>query len=162
MDAATLRELLDYDQKTGAFTWRLRTGPNAPQGDRAGCVNGRGNVRIKIRGRFYLAHRLAWLHTHGEWPPHEIDHINGVRSDNRLVNLRLATRSQNQRNIALRRDNKSGVKGVTWHKEAHKWQAQIQVKGRNMYLGRFERLEDAADAYKRAAINLHGDFANLG
>lgn len=162
LDATTLRELLNYNAETGTFTWRVRMGPNAPEESKTGCANKRGNVRIKIKGRHYLAHRLAWLYVHGEWPPDEIDHINGIRSDNRIVNLRPATRSQNQRNIGRRSDNSSGVKGVTWHKHARKWQAQIQTNGKNVYLGRFDNVSDAAEAYSRAAAERHGEFANIG
>lgn len=162
MDASTLRELLDYDPESGEFTWRVSEGKRIKVGDKSGCPNWRGDVRIKIRGRFYLAHRLAWLHVHGEWPPHEIDHINGVRTDNRIANLRQATHQQNSCNKRRFSNNTSGVKGVTWHRHKQKWQAQIQSHGKNTYLGSFDRIEDAAEAYKRAAVTRHGAFVNLG
>ena len=97
------------------------------------------------------AHRLAWLYVHGVWPPHEVDHINGDRSDNRIANLRLATRQQNSENRhGAQSNSKTGLVGVSWHKRAGKWQAHIRVKGRTRYLGLFESTQDACMAYLQA------------
>src|SRR6185369_10895033 len=99
--------------------------------------NHQGYWRIFIYGKAYLGHRLVWLYVYGEWPRGDIDHVNRTRSDNRLCNLRVATRSQNLGNMGRRPVNTSGYKGVTWHKRAEKWLAQISVNRKNIYLGLF-------------------------
>ncbi len=174
ISASTLRSMLDYDQETGALTWRARTPdmfkggirPKASScscwntqfaGKEAGAVNGSGTRIIRINGRLYLAHRLAWLWMTGEWPKEEIDHVNRCPSDNRFLNIREATRSQNQANTLGK--NKSGVKGVYWNTKANKWLAQIRVNGRQQSIGYFDALEDAAAAYANAARETHGKFA---
>lgn len=154
-----LHELLDYDPATGKFTWRIRVAMRVHAGDMAGHQHAKGYVNIKVMKRFYPAHRLAWFHVYGVWPPNEVDHINGVRSDNRIANLRLATESENQANRKLDRNNTSGVKGVTWNKSCKKWQAQIKVHRVTRYLGVFEDKASAAQAYKAAADASFGSFA---
>lgn len=159
--ADDLRGLLDYDSHTGIFTWRTSPSRNIKIGDVAGGVQNRGYCRIRIHRRDYLAHRLAWLHVYGKWPPSEIDHSNGDKTDNRISNLRVATHSQNLANIRPHRDNACGVKGVRWHKRDRKWVAQIRVAGRERHLGNFECLRDAAEAYERAAIKYFQHFARV-
>ncbi len=161
LDAATLRELLAYDPETGVFTWRVRAS-NMPKGSVAGGLNGHGYILIWVRGRKYGAHRLGWLYTFGEWPPHEIDHINGARDDNRLANLRLATRAQNEANTRRSSRNTSGVKGVSWHKRTSTWRAHIVVNGKQKHLGHFTSINAAAAAYQTAAATHFGEFANPG
>lgn len=146
--------LLSYDERSGVFTWRK-------SGSRAGKVQSRGYVQILIRGRAYYAHRLAWFYVHGEWPPSQIDHINCEKADNRIANLRLATRSQNQANRGVQPNNTSGFKGVTWCGPRGKWRAEIKVNRRKVCLGSFERLEDAAVAYEHAAKRYFGEFARI-
>lgn len=161
LTAETLRELLDYDPKTGMLAWRVaRSGTNGI-GSIAGCVNENGYRRICIHGRRFLAHRLAWLYVHGVWPANEIDHINGVRRDNRLANLREATRSENKRNEGANTRNTSGFKGVCWNKRERKWTAEIVVNGKRSFLGLFSTPKAAHVAYCAAAKRLHGKFARV-
>lgn len=156
--ADDLREILDYDPLSGGFTWRVSVG-GVMRGSRAGCHDGQGYIHIAIRRRKYKAHRLAWLHVHGGWPPYQIDHINGHRDDNRLSNLRLATGSQNNWNAKRRRDNTSGVKGVSWDARSGNWQAQIMINGKGKHLGFFSTKEQAASARLFAERKFHGEYA---
>jgi len=128
-------------------------------GDIAGSMMSHGYRRICIDNRVYLAHRLAWLYMTGEWPKHQIDHINGNKNDNRHVNLREATNSENMRNTGKRSDNSSGFKGVYWNSEKMRWSAQISYNGRHKSLGTFDTAEEAHVAYRSASEKLHGQFA---
>ena len=158
IDAPELRRLLSYDPETGEFRWRVsRRGVTA--GALAGTLNHQGYWRIFIYGKAYLGHRLVWLYVYGEWPQGDIDHVNRTRSDNRLCNLRVATRSQNLGNMGRRPVNTSGYKGVTWHKRAEKWLAQISVNRKNIYLGLFNCPIAAHAAYIAKARSLFGEFA---
>lgn len=109
------------------------------------------------RGKSYKAHRLAWLYMHGELPDKSIDHINGLKTDNRIANLRLATNAQQKQNRPRNLNNSSGYKGVA--RAETKWRARINANGRHYYLGRFDTPEDAHNAYVAAAHRLHGEFA---
>ena len=158
LTAKRLRELLHYDRKTGAFTWRSSgKGRRSAKGLAAGCssaANGHHRYwRIRVDGVLYHAHRLAWFYVHGEWPPQHTDHKE-TRSDG-LRNLRPCTVSQNLANTGLRADNTSGFKGVTRAAGSASWRAQIQAA----YLGSFADPKDAARAYDREAIRRFGKFA---
>lgn len=115
-----------------------------------------GYLAGSIAGFPRLAHRVAWLVTHGYWP-HEIDHINGDRADNRLVNLREVTRKVNSENHAIPRNNTSGAPGVFYHKASGRWYARIAKK----YLGMFTTFEEAL-AVRKAAESEHGYHPNHG
>lgn len=106
-----------------------------------------------------MAHQLAWLLSHDEWPPRNIDHIDMDRANNRLSNLRLATPSQNGANRGRQKNNSSGLKGVAWNKGAKRWRAQIKANGKRRHLGYFDTAEEAHAAYQEAAASLFGDFA---
>jgi hypothetical protein len=151
-----LKELLNYDPETGVFTWAVKRAAVKP-GDIAGCTS-EGYWLIKVHGKMYQAHRLAWLWVHGAFPE-MIDHINGVTSDNRLCNLRAATNSQNQANSRMRVNNTSGHKGVVWDKQCRKWAARINVRNRRLYLGVFDNIDAASAAYSAAAKKYFGEFA---
>ena len=150
-----LKELLDYDPETGVFTWRVGRTGTAKNGSVAGSFDSDGYSQIKVDNRLYKSHRLAWLYVHGEFPLHQIDHINRVRTDNRIENLRPATNLENHQNQSKRRDNTSGVVGVYWHKRDRKWQASIRLNGRHIHIGCFDTIEKAAAARTRAKAKLH-------
>jgi HNH endonuclease len=157
-----LKERVSYDLDTGVFVWIETLGGKCRKGwpaGRLGTGKASGYVRITIDGREYKVHRLAWLWMTGEWPIEQIDHRNGNPSDNRWVNLRLATQSQNKANSGAYRNSKSGVKGVSWNKLARKWNSAIQVDGKQIHLGRFEKIEDALAAYQIAAKGNFGEFS---
>lgn len=129
-------------------------------GDIAGSLNTHGYVGIKVFGKLYLAHRLAYLYMLGETPD-EVDHINHIRADNRWVNLRDVTRSENCKNNSKRKDNASGVTGVHWKKRDSRWVAQIRVDKETLWLGQFVKFSDAVDARKNAEV-LYGFHENHG
>lgn len=159
LTAHRLREALDYDLETGVFRWKVST-PRAKTGTEAGVITNTGYRIISLDGVHHLAHRLAMLHVHGGWPQHQVDHINGVRADNRFANLREATPGQNTQNVGRRSTNTSGYKGVSPHKG--RWHARIVVNYQTIPLGYFSTPEEAHAAYCAAAKKYHGDFANNG
>lgn len=150
-----VQELLDYDADTGVLTWRTDR-PHVRAGSVAGCINSYGYVQIMVDGRCYRAHRLAWLLSYGEWPEAQVDHINGIRSDNRLCNLRAATAFENMQNVAVpNRGSASSLRGVTLHSNGKSWEARIQAHGKKTRLGTFATKEEAQAAYLRAKSSLH-------
>lgn len=142
--AEHLRSLLDYDPETGEFSWKYRENAHKSWNTRfagkpAGYITVIGYVRLCIEGKRYPAHRLSYLWMTGKEPPDLIDHINGNKADNRWLNLRSATKSENNRNAKLRQDNTSGVPGISWHNKVKKW--QIMIGGQ--HLGRTEDFFEA-------------------
>jgi len=113
-----LKSILSYDLQTGEFVWAEDVNPRAMKGYRAGTLRPDGYVQIRINGKLYLAHRLAWFYVYGEWPSCEIDHISRNRSDNRITNLRVGI-LVNRQNTPVRKDNKTGVKGVHWYQNRY-------------------------------------------
>lgn len=154
-----LKEWLDYDPETGEFRWaQSRDRGKVMKGRKAGCLHPDGYIKIRLFDRMYRCSRLAVLWMTGKMPEF-VDHIDRDRMNDRWVNLRVCTRSQNQCNRPKQVNNKSGYKGVLWHKQRQKWWARIGYCGQVKSLGFFDSLEDAAAAYVRAAEKLHGEFA---
>jgi hypothetical protein len=154
-----LRETLSYNPETGVFTWLKWRGAHAKAGSEAGATDSKGHRQIRFKMRLYLAHRLAWVMTHGRWPDREIDHINRNRSDNRLSNLRECSHRENSANRSMYKNNKSGVLGVCYYPKYQKWVAYIRADGRHKSLGYFDSLEDAEKARKDAEATFYGKFA---
>lgn len=157
IDIKTVRNLLDYDAETGLFRWRVSRGGTAQPGVVAGTRHTEGYTRINVDGNFHYAHRLAWAFVYGVQPSGEIDHINGDRADNRIVNLRDLSCLGNNRNKRLLDENRSGVCGVSWHKKAKKWMATIGVGNKQVYLGLFATVEDAKAARDAASVRYSFD-----
>ena len=158
----SLKELLSYDPETGVFVWRVSKGA-AKAGSEAGGVNDRGYIQIRINRKPYFAHRLAWLYVHGYFPEHDIDHVNGIKTDNRLSNLRESSRQCNMQNQCMKSNNTSGIPGVCWHKAAKKWQAKIQISGKRIHLGFHETKKAAAAAryqFEQDCQDWHCDARN--
>lgn len=156
--AERLREVLHYDPETGAFTWLVSLG-RVRAGAVAGEITRQGYRLIQIDGQRYPAHRLAWFYMTGAWPADEVDHRNTVPGDDRWANLREATSAQNSWNTPKRRNNTSGVKGVTRHPKSGKWHARIRVNNGRVHLGYFTDINEAAAAYAAASKKFHGEFA---
>jgi len=154
-----LHQLLDYDPLSGIFTWKVKAAMRVMAGQLAGTLSPDGYIRICLDRKNYLAHRLAWLHVHGEFPPKHIDHINNLHADNRLVNLRCATHGENARNQGSKSNNTSGWCGVTFNIPAGKYQAQIGMAGERHNLGLYRSPEIAAAIYNHVVVQVHGEFA---
>ena len=156
---ARVREALSYDDDTGLFRWRETRNNNARAGQLCGRRrNSDGYLSVCLDGIATPAHRLAWFWAHGEWPPEEVDHINGDRADNRIANLRLATRVENMRNKGLPKNNTSGAKGVTRHGD--QWKAAAKVAGQYHYLGLFPSVEAAALRRREFVAAHFGQFVH--
>ncbi len=151
-----LKELVSYVATTGEFTW-LVSRSHGIKGGKAGSKMKSGYMALQVDGVRYFSHRLAWFYVHGVDPDFEIDHINGSRSDNRLCNLRIATRSENMTNLrAAKKDNvSSGLLGAYRNKKTSKWVSQIRVLGKIKHLGCFLTAEAAHDAYLSAKREHH-------
>jgi hypothetical protein len=138
-----LRELLHYDEATGIFT-RIKVSSNAKVGDIAGSLNSQGYLVFNVDGCLYSAHRLAWLYVRGSWPIHGIDHINGIRNDNRFVNLRDVSQTENMHNLQRANCNsKTKVLGVHWCKKEMKYIAQISINYKKIRIGAHETIDEA-------------------
>lgn len=152
---ARLAELLSYDPETGVFRWIKPTSNRVRAGSVAGRNHGNGYLRISLDKQSYYLHRLAWLWIHGEFPTGEVDHRDGVRSNNRASNLRAAEHRENAQNQPLKVSNTSGRHGVSWSKLHDRWAAYIHVAGRKRHLGLFDDLDSAGRAYLKAKAELH-------
>lgn len=156
-----LRQLFSYDATTGVLYWNIPKSNRVKSGDVAGCAKGRvanQHLAVSIDGRSYKVHRVVWCMSTGEWPTSSLDHKDGNPFNNRLSNLRECSSSENSFNRGPQRTNTTGFKGVTLDKTG-KFQAQISVNRRYIYLGRFSTALEAHAAYEKAAIEFHGAFA---
>lgn len=140
---------LCYCPETGHFRWK-------GNGKAAGYIDAGGYRIIGLGGKMHKAHRIAWLITHGRFPLQQLDHINQVKSDNRIENLREASHGQNAQNSTRAYANShTGVQGVGWHSQMRKWRARIYVAKKYVHLGLFDTKEEAAAAYIAAKEKLH-------
>lgn len=159
---AQLKEYLHYNPETGIFTWIKNPRNKNNIGGVAGTLHNPhkkdGYLQIKLHGYLILSHRLAWLYMTGNMPTHQIDHINGIKYDNKFSNLRECNNSQNHMNLGLRSNNKSGYKGVCYNKANKKWTAQCKFNGVYKFLGNYETPELASKAYVEYAKKECGEF----
>lgn len=167
MDCLTVERLkksLDYDPETGVFT-RLSTtnfNPKVVAHQRAGSLAPAGYRYVRIGKQRYAEHRLAWFYMKGVWPQEDVDHVNGVKDDNRFANLREATRSQNMANTKVQKNSTTGVKGVHFDKVNQRWVAHMRVDKRMKNLGRFDTVEEAIAVRAAAFEKVYGQFAHHG
>lgn len=155
-----LKQLLSYDPDTGVFVWIEHYRRPDMVGRIAGSLGGGGYICICVAGQKYKAHLLAWLFVHGSWPSRHLDHKNRVKTDNRIDNLREASKAQNEQNKGIRSSNTSGQTGVYWSGAAKKWQAYITVDQRARYLGVFTEKQQAIDVRLKAERQYFGEFAS--
>jgi len=177
---ATLRKLLSYDPGTGLMVWKRRSPEMFTDGSRytAEQVCTRWNTRFdgkpafetatslgyfggRVFGKIYFAHRVAYAIHHGAWPHGQVDHISGVKTDNRIANLRDVSHSENLRNAAISSNNTSGACGVSWNVATSKWRAQIRRNREQKHLGTFDNFDDAVAARAAAEVK-YGYHPNHG
>ena len=160
MNAEDLKNILSYDPIGGDFLWLCDSGARKVKGNIAGHLQ-HGYRKIQILGKKYSAHRLAFLYMTGELPPNQVDHINHVKDDNRWVNLRLSTYSENSKNHPMQKNNTTGIVGVNRDKRKSLWKAMITVNGKSIYLGRRKSLFEAT-CLRKIAENKYGFHPNHG
>ena len=156
IEHSRLVELLDYSPITGIFVRKVSLSNRTPVGSVAGSVN-KGYSYINVDGKRYAAHRLAWFYVHKTWPHGVLDHVNTDGTANAVGNLRLANKSTNGANRGLNKNNTSGFKGVSHHRDG--FVSRIRVAGRQLHLGSFTDPVLAAKSYDAAAIEHFGQFA---
>lgn len=161
LTANEVQTLFSYDPNTGLLTWRVSGKGRKGIGSEAGSPHNKGYKAVCVNYRRYLIHRIIWLIVTGSWPKEEIDHINGIRDDNRWNNLRQVTGHENKKNAKRYKNNTSGVTGVYWNKTISKWGAYIVVNNKMFYLGSFANKADAITKRKEMA-NEHNFHANHG
>lgn len=150
-----LIKILSYNKKTGLFKWLIKPCRNIRKGKVAGYHRSDGRRKIMIHGVKYYASRLAWFYVYGQWPENEIDHINGIRSDDRITNLRdVNTKINRENRHSSDRDNKTGFLGVTIIPSG-RYGAQIGNNKKTLRLGTYDTPEQAHQAYLEAKRKLH-------
>jgi len=171
-----VRQIFAYDENSGNLIWKNRpiehfatqracgTWNKRFAGKRAGHITAAGYILIEISGKPFLAHRLVWLYVNGNWPNNQIDHINGIRQDNRIFNLRDVLHKTNGKNTKMPSHNTSGHIGVSFHKKAKKWRAYIKVNQKNLHLGIFNSKADAIKARIEAQdrFEFHANHGRIG
>ena len=156
--AEELKKHLSYNPETGVFLRLTASGGKSKVGHPAGFLSDMGYLCIGINRKTYKAHRLAFLYVNGEWPIGDIDHINGIKNDNRITNLRDVSHQVNgfnQRNAHSH--SKSGILGVHWDQRTQKWRAQIKLHGKKKHLGLFQTAEEAHSMYLQTKRNHHSE-----
>ena len=152
-----IRDLFEYCD--GGLYERTNRGPRARIGARIGYLHPDGYRKVEICNMLFLEHRLIFMY-HKGFLPFQIDHINQVRNDNRIENLRAASQSDNQCNSGISKNNTSGIKGVSFIRSTGKWRAELKFQKIHYYLGCFIAIEDATEAIKRKREELHGEFCS--
>ncbi len=158
-----LKNRFIYDETIGRLVYKIPPSPNLrhKKGKPAGSKHQEGGYQVCYKRNVYLHCRLVWVYVYGIDPAElEIDHINGNRADDRIQNLRLATRAEQQWNVGKTQRNTSGYKGVSFYKRLNKWRADIRVEGKQKNLGYFATAKEANTAYQEAAKKLHKQFKN--
>jgi hypothetical protein len=158
MDFETAKSLFDYQD--GFLVWKKSIG-RVKAGKKVETVNNRGYVMFQFQKKHYCAHRIIWLLANGRMP-NMIDHIDGNKQNNLLDNLREVDNTLNHWNEWKRSTNKSGHKGVWWHKQSKRWEAACRVNGKQKTVGRYERIEDAIEAVRKFREQHHGEYTNHG
>lgn len=156
LTADQVRSLFNYDALTGDFSWKTLPRNSKSKKLIVGIKESLGYLRVKILGKKYTLHRVIWLWVYGSWPDEEVDHVNGIRDDNRLDNLRQSNRTMNNQNRHYAHsNNKLGLMGVYWNKQSSLYRASIQVNNHKIHLGSFRDPHQAHEAYLDAKRQIH-------
>ena len=156
-----LKELIDYNSETGVFTWKVSPARQVFSGDIAGTKRKDGYIQIKVKNELILSHRLVWIYMYGYLPKY-IDHINGQRDDNRIINIREVSNQQNSLNSKISKNNTSGIKGVYWDKSRNKWTVRLSIDGKCKFFKRFDDIDLAKLVIEEVRNKYHGKYANHG
>ena len=149
-----LKSLFNYNPDTGLFSRLIARNYKHKVGEIAGTISSKGYIHIGIDKKYYKGHRLAWLYVYGVLPKNQIDHINGIKTDNRLCNLREVTNSQNCQNKSeFNSKSKVGIKGIDF--KNNKYRVRIGINYKSIFIGQFKNLEDAKKALKDAVLKYH-------
>ena len=154
IEPSSLLDLFLYDADSGLLYWKKSM-------KLAGTKRKDGRMQVQVFGRVFLSHRIVWAIHHGSWPSFFVDHIDMDKMNNKISNLREATKEENSRNTKKKKTNTSGLKGVSFHRLSGKWRADINLGMKQVSLGLFCSKEDAYAAYCKASKDYHGDFSNL-
>jgi len=152
-----LQRLFRYEQETGNVYW-IAEGRGRIKKKAAGTIVRAGYIGIMIDGKRHYAHRIAWALHHGKHPVDQLDHINGIKTDNRIANLRQANNLQNGKNVKIKNNNTSGFPGVVLCKQTSKWRVMIKVNKKTIYFGRYKNLDDAIAIRKHAEKQYFGEW----
>jgi hypothetical protein len=161
LNLADLKEYFEYNPTTGNLIWK-KNWYQSKVGKIVNKIGKNGYIFLDFKTHRMYAHRVVFALFYDNWPDSHVDHINGIKHDNRISNLRLASPSQNLHNMKSHPRNTSGVKGVYWNKQKKKWQAQIRANGKVRNLGRFNDIKDAESVVRKFREELHGEFTNHG
>ena len=160
MKSSNIQDYLNYDPDTGNITWSYGRGNGVKKDTIAGYINDSGYRHIKFKGKLYLAHRICWFLYYGKEPDLQIDHINHVRDDNRIVNLREVSNLDNHHNKSKNANNTSGYTGIALQPSGN-WRAYITIKGKYKNLGTYKDINDAITARKEEE-EFYGFHSNHG
>ena len=152
-----VKQLFDY-HSDGYLVWKIKSSFRTNKGDKAGSVNSQGYEQVSYKAKKHKTHRLIVL-WHGFELGDEVDHIDGNKQNNKIENLRIVTKNQNQWNSKTRSDNKSGIKGVQWHKRDCKWSVSLRVNKKCHSFGYYDNLELAELVSQEARSLYHGEYA---
>ncbi len=155
-----LKTILNYNEDTGKFTWVIRKGARALKGTIAGTIDNTGYIHITIDKKVYQSHRLVWLYIYGNFPKEFLDHINGNKLDNRFVNLRECSRSQNGMNRPKQSNNTTGYKGVYYHTQSKRYRAKVTINKKVKMLGNYKTPEEAYNRYLEYCKEHFKDFTH--
>lgn len=153
-------EYIDYNPNTGIAIWKKSPSNRVKVGDEIKSKDNAGYIQVSIKSKMYRLHRIIWFCEKGEIPK-QIDHINGIRDDNRMCNLRNVSQQENLKNQKKRCDNTSGYSGISFNKSRNKWRVRIYVDKKEKHLGYFNTIEEAIDVRKQAEVD-YGYHCNHG
>lgn len=159
-----IKDWIHYDPEIGECRWKRSPATNLPEGSLAGGLDkSKGYIRVKFSRSTYYIHRIAWYLYYDEDPPQDLDHINGIRTDNRIVNLRSLTRDQNcSHRTVLNSNNTSGICGVYWHKRDSCWVVSIRKDKKSLFYAQCNLFQDAEALMNKKKLELLGDLASIG